>query len=553
MEQSFGEKIKKYRRDSHDSDRGGSLTQERLAERIGARLGDATYPGAATLAYWEANKNLPDAFKRRDALIAMIGVFVQAGAIKSVEEANQFLASGRYSALEEEEQRAIWGTKKDADKTSASQSSALREKSIRDQSKEPGQRNLVANLEPSRPGDKPKFRGDPLDDLDWRPPTATLAEVNERIKELLRRTSPESISRAGTAPRPPSLIIGRDGDLRELKKRFGIGAPKPNLAPVQVLTSTRPSNEMEKALLTTMRGLPGIGKTTLASALAYDSEVIDSFPDGILWVSLGLSPDVFSHLAAWGRALHIDLAHAKNVEQASAQLAAHLRGKRMLLIVDDVWKTALALPFQIGGPNCAMLITTRDRAVARDLAPTPDDIYRLDVLSDENAFALLRVLAPKVVEQHPDESQVLVRELEGLPLAIQVAGHLLQSESELGFSVVDLLSELRGGARLLAAPAPADQTDLTKETTPTVAALFNKSTDHLDPTARDCFAYLGPLAPKPATFDLETMQAIWQVDDPKPIMRILVDRGLLEPVLETGRFQMHSLLVMHAKSLLTPH
>lgn len=247
------------------------------------------------------------------------------------------------------------------------------------------------------------------------------------------------------------------------------------------------------------------------------------------------------------------MGHAKTIEEASAQLAALLRHKQMLLIIDDAWKTSHALPFLVGGPGCATLITTRDNSVARSLAPTPGDIYRLDVLSEEKALELLQILAPFVVSKFPEDSLVLVKELEGLPLAIQVAGHLLQAEVGMGFSVVDLLTELREGARLLAAQSPSDQTDVTKETPPTVAALLQKSTDHLDPQIRDCFAYLGPFAPKPATFDLAAMQAVWQVDDPKPIARILVDRGLLESVPETGRFQMHALLVMHAKSLLTPN
>jgi len=45
------------------------------------------------------------------------------------------------------------------------------------------------------------------------------------------------------------------------------------------------------------------------------------------------------------------------------------------------------------------------------------------------------------------------------------------------------------------------------------------------------------------------MKAMWMVEDPRPIARILVDRGLLEPVGE--RFQMHALLVAHAQSLLS--
>jgi hypothetical protein len=62
--------------------------------------------------------------------------------------------------------------------------------------------------------------------------------------------------------------------------------------------------------------------------------------------------------------------------------------------------------------------------------------------------------------------------------------------------------------------------------------------------------YLGAFAPKPATFDLPALQAVWQVDDPKPAVRQLVGHGLLEPV-GGGRFQMHRILVDFARSLCT--
>jgi hypothetical protein len=119
----------------------------------------------------------------------------------------------------------------------------------------------------------------------------------------------------------------------------------------------------------------------------------------------------------------------------------------------------------------------------------------------------------------------------------------------MGWGVTELLKDLREGARLIEAKAPADMMDYESETIPTVAALLKKSTDRLDDQTRDCFAYLGPFAPKPATFDLNAMKAVWMVEDPRPISRTLVERGLLEPV--GSRFQMHALLVAHARSLLT--
>src|SRR6185503_2919880 len=41
-----------------------------------------------------------------------------------------------------------------------------------------------------------------------------------------------------------------------------------------------------------LRGMGGIGKTTLAAAFSRQSQVARSFPDGILWVALGPSPPV---------------------------------------------------------------------------------------------------------------------------------------------------------------------------------------------------------------------------------------------------------------------
>ncbi|MBV8281344.1 MAG: hypothetical protein JO347_04685 [Candidatus Eremiobacteraeota bacterium] len=236
-------------------------------------------------------------------------------------------------------------------------------------------------------------------------------------------------------------------------------------------------------------------------------------------------------------------------EQVVQHLAALLRHKRMLLIVDDVWDAGHGALFQHArGSDCGLLITTREPEVAEVLAATPEAIYTLPVLASEDALKLLRILAPEVVQKYPDECRELLEDLECLPLALHVAGRLLRAEQKLDWGVTDLLKSIREGAAVISAAAPMDRVE--KGTIPTVAALLQKSTDRLDPQSRDCFAFLGAFAPKPATFDLEAMKQVWRVEDPRPIVRKLVARGLLEPVGDS-RFQMHALLVAHARSLLT--
>jgi hypothetical protein len=340
----------------------------------------------------------------------------------------------------------------------------------------------------------------------------------------------------GNAPPLPAVIVGRDEAIRELKISLGAIA-REAVAPSQRVM--------------VIRGWPGVGKTTLVAALAHDPEIGVAFPDGVLWVSLGPTPNLLSELAMWGRALGTNrLMHAATLQEASTQLSAILRDQRRLLIVDDIWDPEHAVPFQVGGRACATLFTTRSTKVAQALSLSPAGIYKLPILTEDKALILLEMLAPSVVAKYSEQSRELVRELEGLPLALQVAGHLLKAEASYGFGVSELLGELRAGTKLLEAQAPIDLTERDQATIPTVTVLLQRSTDRLDQQTRDCFAYLGPFAPKPATFDLVAMKAVWQVEDPKPIARRLVDRGLLEPV-GSGRFQMHALLVMHARSLLT--
>lgn len=330
----------------------------------------------------------------------------------------------------------------------------------------------------------------------------------------------------------PTLVVGRDKDIQAIKSRLGInGSLKP---------------------ITVVRGWPGSGKTTLALAIAYDSEIANLFPDGFLWVSIGQeASSILLEMAGWGRMLGTDeILKVKSIEEAQKILSALLRNKRMLIFIDDVWKTESAIPFMVGGKGCATIITTRLPIVAQEIAPTPNDVYLLSGLSEESSLSLLNLLAPTVVAEYPKECLELIKELEGLPLALQVAGRLLNSEASYGFNIKDLLEQLREGSMILASKAPADLSDLSSETIPTVAALLQESVNHLDNNVREYYAYLGVFAPKPASFDLDALKAVWQVEDPKPITRELVERGLLEYIPITRRFEMNSTLVKLARSLL---
>lgn len=329
----------------------------------------------------------------------------------------------------------------------------------------------------------------------------------------------------------PALLVGRDRDLGSLKERVGVGAG-----------TMRP--------LTVVRGWPGVGKTTLLAALAYDREVEAAYPDGVLWASVGEEPEPVDELAQWAGRLGLSLGTVSTLDEAMAGMRAVLADKRALLIVDDVWEADAAQPFRVGGPRCATLYTTRFPAVARSIAVTPEDVYVLDRLSDDDGVSLLGRLAPAVVQGYPGQCRQLVADLEGLPLALRVAGRLLERDNSAGFDVEDLFSALGSEAALIGETAPEDRFDSRKGTTPTIDLLLSKSVDRLDRAAQECFVALGAFAPKPATFDLDALRAVWMTSDPRPTALELVDSGLLEPIPSQGRFWMHAILVMYAMALL---
>jgi DNA-binding SARP family transcriptional activator len=349
-----------------------------------------------------------------------------------------------------------------------------------------------------------------------------------RLYEMIKANR-DDLPTIGIMPPRPRLIVGRETVLNDLKER---------------LTQTV---DTAHGPVIIVQGWPGVGKSTILSALAHDPAIENLFPDGVLWTSLGATPNLLSELSLWAGALGLASGErGTTLEALAAQIRSALHHRQMLILVDDVWMASHGTLFQVGGAHCAFVVSTRQNDIANALAPTPKDIYKLPVLTEDNALDLLRQLAPEVVEEHPDASLALVRDLEGLPLALQVAGRLLRYESQIGWGIEDLLQELRDGAKLLALQPPADVAY--PQASPTITALLRKSTDSLSDDMRTRFVYLGMFAPKPATYDLPALAVAWGERDPRPAVRFLIDRGLLEPA-GTGRFQMHALLVMHARLL----
>lgn len=365
-----------------------------------------------------------------------------------------------------------------------------------------------------------------------------IAEVLGLSFESLRKGSPGLLTKlVGLPPQRPELIVGREKDIACLQEQFDHDLNSDKVA-IQAISA--------------VRGWPGVGKTTLAAEMAHLEETRQRFPEGILWTSLGQNPDVRHNLMQWMRAFGDILAEPLNdVNEISRRLAGHLLRRRMLLIIDDVWRAEDGYLFLVGGSKCGMLVTTRLPSVADDLTPTLGRHYHLDLLDEEHALQLLRFLAPKVVKESPEACLDLVRTVDRLPLALQVAGRMLQSESQRGLSVTKLLKEIRGDAKLLLeSPAPVGMANLLGDSTPTIAALLRKSIDTIPEELRERFILLSDLPEEPATFDVPFFSDVWEITDAEAAstLRSLADRGLMELAAQ-DRYKIHAILVLLARSL----
>ena len=168
-----------------------------------------------------------------------------------------------------------------------------------------------------------------------------------------------------------------------------------------------------------IRGLGGIGKSTLAAALARDPAIPTRFPDGTLWVTLGQQPDLLSLQSTWIQALGDYNYKPTTVDAATLHLRTLLKEKAALLVIDDAWHAEHVRPIMVGGTRCRVLITTRRANVADEVGAT---LYDLDVMRPEQSLALLEArLARAIGGAERDQALQLTAAVGHLPLALELA------------------------------------------------------------------------------------------------------------------------------------
>jgi predicted ATPase/class 3 adenylate cyclase len=312
-----------------------------------------------------------------------------------------------------------------------------------------------------------------------------------RLKDL---TAAQHLYQAGEGTYPPlktlpsqsnlpvaaSPLVGRERELAELATLLTDGAR-----------------------IVTITGTGGAGKTRLSLQVAAD--VLESFPDGVVWIPLAALADASLVLPAISQALGF----TGSLEQGLAQ-------RRVLLVLDNLEHLLDA------AADLSRLLSTAPHAKVLATSRAPLQIegeheYALASLDDQSAAVLFRARSSAAGRQVEDGAPVaqICQRLDNLPLAIELAAarsKLLDPDTLLR-RLENRLGLLTGGRR----DAPERQR--------TLRATIDWSYGLLEERGRELFTRLAVF---PGNFSLEAAEAICDAD--LDTLQALVDLNLLKAV-----------------------
>ncbi|GAB3481961.1 AfsR/SARP family transcriptional regulator [Amycolatopsis cihanbeyliensis] len=356
-----------------------------------------------------------------------------------------------------------------------------------------------------------------------------------RLEQAILREDPEldaegEVDRPGRAPVPDALpagtatFVGRAAELADLRARFARpGASQP---------------------VCFVHGQGGSGKSTLAIHTAR--ELAADFPDGVLYVDLhGATPGAQPLSAA--EVLQVllrtlggaDIDPRQDLATIVRTYRTRLRGRRVLVVLDNAASKAHALPAIPDEPGCGAIVTSRS------LIAGPEGATRvhLDAFGTEEAVELLRrLIGSSAVDSDPAAAARLADLCGRLPLALR----LIASRAALRphwplSSWVDLLADER--RRL----------DQLRHQDSDIRASFAVGIEQLEADgsdrgrdARRLFDAFGLIDGCAGTLGLACALTGWRPERAEPALDHLVDVGLLASP-EPGRYEMYDLITLLAR------
>ncbi|VAI42189.1 unnamed protein product [Triticum turgidum subsp. durum] len=265
--------------------------------------------------------------------------------------------------------------------------------------------------------------------------------LNKRLDTIKERSAAFSFINLGSNEDRGNKVHGsHSGDTRretsEEFDRSGVVGEKieqDTRKLVEIMLSEKEGNP--SIMVVAIVGVGGIGKTTLAHKVFNDEALNNEF-EKTIWLSINKDFDEVELLRTI--ITQAGGVHGGNKALAVLQpiLVTTLKGKKLFLVLDDVWnhgawddvlKTPLA---NAVAPGSRVLVTTRDETVARRMkAMLP--YHHVDKLDEEDAWSLLQkqIISSEIdgrdIDMLKDIGLQIVAKCDALPLAIKVMGGLL--------------------------------------------------------------------------------------------------------------------------------
>ena len=364
--------------------------------------------------------------------------------------------------------------------------------------------------------------------------------------------------------------VGREHELSDLHNRL---RPPPG------------SGESHRGSSAALHGSAGMGKTVLAALYAerYGSNSKENeccYPGGVLWLTIGPQRRMLDDaIWVWQEMIQQTfpelLLQDKGSKDGKVYEAEEVRNllsyhpnrtgtfrseSPLLVVVDDVWgeeiltATLKALPL-----DCRVIVTTRDADVAFALEKGEESIFRLDVLSEQDAICLLQ---SKVRDLKDDTAKTLSRGMGCHAQALTLAAGTLSNRRRLGYDKVveKILNHLNNGDGFGGLPRLGRRAS-SKERTVVEKAL-DVSYDCLqcdDGSERlqEQFRALGVFAQE-AEFSTDAAAHVWEVDEDDALEFLVMLEALAlvkmtssAPNVEEApvRWQQHAVLRAYEQSL----
>jgi Leucine-rich repeat (LRR) protein len=208
----------------------------------------------------------------------------------------------------------------------------------------------------------------------------------------------------------------------------------------EIITHMMLSNEFDiegSVSVISIIGMGCLGKTTLAQ-LVFNDERVSAHFESKMWVCVNVEFDLMRILKEMIQ-FHSTYSFG-SISHLQSQLQAILRGKRFLLVLDDVWTeniskwNSLRVLLKQGKKGSRVLITSRSIKVGDIVGTQPS--YCLPYLSENECWSLFAkiafgnigtTLSSEKREELEEIGREIVRKCQGLPLAVKAMGSILRS------------------------------------------------------------------------------------------------------------------------------